>query len=688
MSKNKKSNNFINRELSWLDFNRRVLSLSTDQTIPLLERVNFLSITDTNLDEFISVRFSEVVNKVIGKLDKPDITGLSSESEYRLVNEEIVRFKHEQQKSFDCLKKDLDKNGIRFRTFKSLNAKEVKLVNRYYETEIFPVLTPISYDTTKDFPFISTRKKNLCVFLQDAVAGGVTVLSIIPLDNINRFVMFQSGDIVNILPIEELIYANLESMFVGKKVLNRGMFRILRDEDQRVSENADIYLVDRMKSTLLQRRYSTPLFMELTNTFTKEQIKLLQNVFEINKENLYIGNFLDFGRLKEISKEDAKLKYKKFSPQYPSELIGQKDIFSAINNGDILLHHPFDSYGTVVKFIEHASENDKVMAIKICLYRVSSQDSPIIDALCRAAETGKQVSVLLELKARYDEYNNIKLQDKLRASGCRVIFGLEDAKVHAKMCVVVKKSKKGLKLYSHVSTGNYNEVTANIYTDFSYFTKKEKIGLDLLNIFNSLSGFSEPLKKLTTVAVAPYNIRSTLEDKINNEIQNTKKGKPAFMIFKMNSLSDKSMINKIYEASEAGVQVRIICRGVCSMKPINKNITIQSVVGRFLEHSRVYFFCDGGNKSVYISSADLLKRNLNHRVELLIPIKDTECKEKIIHVVNMYMNDRKNSFFMNKQGKFSRIETGKKFNVHGYFIDRAEKQYTLRNIPKVSINRK
>lgn len=687
MSKNKKANKFINRELSWLDFNRRVLSLSVDESVPLLERVNFLSISESNLDEFISVRFSEVVNKVSGKLVKPDITGMGSESEYRLVNEDIISFKKEQQKSFECLKNDLHKHGIQFRTYKSLNARELKLVNRYYETDIFPVLTPISYDTTKDFPFLSTRKLNLCVFLQDVVAGGVTVLSIIPLDNIRRFIMFESGDIVNVLPIEELIYANLESLFVGKKVLNRGMLRILRDEDQRVSENADIYLVDRMKSTLLKRRYSTPLFMELTNTFTKEQIKLLQNVFEINKENLYISSFLDFGKLKEISKDDDKLKYNKFTPQYPSELIGQKDIFSAINNGDILLHHPFDSYGTVVKFIEHASENDKVMAIKICLYRVSSQDSPIINALCKAAESGKQVSVLLELKARYDEYNNIILQDKLRASGCRVIFGLEDAKVHAKMCVVVKKSKKGLKIYSHVSTGNYNEVTANIYTDFSYFTKKEKIGLDLLNIFNSLSGFSEPLKKLTTVSVAPYNIRSTLEHKIDNEIQNAKKGKPSFMIFKMNSLSDKHMINKIYEASEAGVQVRIICRGVCSIKPINKNITIQSVVGRFLEHSRVYFFCDGGNKSIYISSADLLKRNLSHRVELLIPIKDIDCKNKIIHVINMYIQDRKNSFFMNKYGLYSRLDD-RTFNVHGYFIDKAKQQYTLRNIPKVPINRK
>lgn len=678
---------YINRELSWIEFNKRVLFQAMRKDIPMLERLNFLGISTSNLDEFIMVRFSTVINRLLkrGKPEK-DISGLPAMQEYLSILKSIKEFRKLQDKCYEKIVDRMEKSGISFYKYKELSKQEKRYITNLFTRNIYPLLTPLNYDTTNEFPELNSKQLNIVVSLEDSDNGDNQVISFIPLDN-NIPRVYEIPSVKSkkkYITLEEIVYNFLDRIYYHKKIIDYGTIKLLREADVELNHDRDVYITDRMRNTLLSRKYSSPIFMDATDNLSKSMIKLLSRIFDLDKKHIFVtDSIIDYRVLQDVTTDKPENKYKRFTPQYPSELIGEHDMFSAIDNGDILLHHPYESYDPVVKFLEHAANNKDTVSIKQTLYRVSSIDSPIINALCTAAQNGKQVSVILELKARFDEERNISLIEKLKLSGCNLIYGDEELKTHCKFITVVKRTDIGLKIYSHMGTGNYNDKTARLYTDISYFTSNFKVGSDLITVFNMLSGFSEPTTKINKIYFSPYNLRKKLVDCIDNEIKNAKNGKTAIVTLKMNSLCDKKMIDKLYEASEKGVKVMIFCRGICSMKPINDNIKIRSIVGRFLEHSRIYYFHNGKNPDIYISSADLLTRNLDKRFELLIPIKHAETKHKLTQILSMYYKDTFNSFEMTKKGKYVKLTSDKETNIHDLFMNEAIENYKLKSIPKM-----
>ncbi|MFN4245862.1 MAG: polyphosphate kinase 1 [Brevinematia bacterium] len=682
---------YINRELSWIEFNKRVLHQTIRKGVPLLEKTKFLGITASNLDEFIMVRFASVLNKIMGENKELDISGLTPEEEYQKLLKEIISFKKIQQEVYGKLLYKLFKKDIIISKFNELSDKEKSYVERLFFKNIYPLLTPITIDTTKDFPLI--RSKQLCILvgLSDNVNQNLSVLSIIPIDNgLERLYKIETDeDEDKYILLEEIIFNFLDKLFMNKVVDYKGCFRILRQADIELERNEDVYIIDRMKQTLLKRELSEPIFMDVSSDIPKQFLKILTRMFNIEKPHIFKCDIVDLSFLAKGYIKKPVLEYEPFSPQYPEELISEHDMFTAIDNGDILLHHPYETFGPVVKFLEHSSEDKDVLAIKMTLYRVSSSESPIVNALCKAAQNGKQVSVLLEIKARFDEERNMSLIEKLKISGCKIIYGFDDLKTHCKFILVVRRNKKGnLKTYCHIGTGNYNDSTAKIYTDFSYFTDSNKIGEDLISIFNILSGFSEPREKINKIFYSPFNIRTRFYEMVDREIENASRGKEAYIFLKLNSLSDKGVIRKLYEASEKGVKVRILCRGICSMKPINKNIVIKSIIGRYLEHSRIYYFHNGGKEEVFISSADMLTRNLDRRLEIMVPITENDVREKLLNIVKRYWDDTFNCYKMNEDGTYYKVNKRVQFNCHEYFMKEAIENFKLRRVPKITMKNK
>lgn len=683
---------FINRELSWMEFNKRVLHQSIRKSIPLLERLKFLGITASNLDEFLMVRLSSVMNKMLLENDNVDISGLTAEEEYNALYKEIIKFKHMQEDCYIKLKKKLKKNNKNIVRYKNLSDKEKVHVERLFARSIFPLLTPISFDSTKDFPLIQSRQLCIIVGLEDKKNPYTNVVSIIPIDTgIERLYEIPSDDPEEskYILVEEIIYSQLHRLFVNKEIIYRGCMRIVREADIELDKDKDVHLIDRMRQTLMRRKNSAPVFMDVSGDMPKQFLKVLIKIFEIKKKHVYKANaIVDLSFLTSMPIRDSIYEYDTFDPQYPEELVGEHDMFTSIDNGDVLLHHPYESFDPVVKFLEHAADDKNVLAIRQTLYRVSSEDSPIVEALCRAARKGKQVNVLLEIKARFDEDRNISLVDKLRIAGCKIIYGMEELKTHCKFIIIVRRGKKGLKTYSHIGTGNYNDKTSKIYTDLSYFTSNSKIGEDLLTIFNILSGFSDPRDEINKIFYSPYNIRTKLYDLIDREIRHADKGRQAAITLKLNSLSDKGIIRRLYIASERGVQINIVCRGICSMKPINKNIRIRSLVGRYLEHSRIYHFLNNDSSEIYISSADLLSRNLDRRVEIMVPVSDDESVVKLYNILANYFNDSFNTYIMREDGHYELLEKKKEFNIHEFFMQEALTNSKFKGIPKVSLKTK
>lgn len=676
--------NYINRELSWLEFNKRCLyqTLRKDKDVPIIEKCNFLNITSSNIDEFISVRLSSIINRIKNNDKETDISGMTPYSEYKAVIEGIHNFKDLQNECYEKLVSKMEKKyDIEICKFKDLNKDEKSYIGKIFYRDIFPLLVPINYDTTKEFPELISRQSNIVVSMEDINNNNFQVISFITLDNsLDPIYKIPNMKKNKYILLEEIIYGYLNRIYYGKKIIDYGVIKIIREGDVELSHNEDTYITDRMRQTLINRRLSNPIFMDITSNVSKDLQKLLRKIFELDKNHIYENkNSINYNALTKIKIIDGK--YDHFEPQYPSELLGEHDMFTAIDNGDILLHSPYESYDPVIKLLEHAAYDKDVLSIKQTLYRVSSIDSPIINALCKAAENGKSVTVILEIKARFDEDRNLSMIDKLRLSGVKLIYGAERLKTHCKFIVIVRRSRKGLKMYSHLATGNYNDNTAKIYTDISYFTSNFKVGQDLCGIFNMLSGFSEPTNKINKLYFSPYNLRKKLISCINNEIKNAKNGKSAIITIKVNSISDKVMIDKLYEASKAGVKIIIFCRGICSIKPINDNIIIRSVVGRYLEHSRIFYFYNNKDAEIYISSADLLTRNLDKRFELLIPLKDDEVKEKAMKILSMYYKDTFNSFQMNKNGEYIKIDGDT--NIHQLFMEEAIDNYKLKSIPKM-----
>lgn len=681
-------NKYINRELSILEFNKRCLyqTLRRDRDVPIIEKCNFLNITSSNLDEFISVRLSTVINKIRSNVMDVELSGMNPYAEYKAIIEAIHNFKDIQNDCYERLVDKMEKKyNIEICKFKDLTKDEKSYIGKIFYKDIFPLLVPINYDTTKEFPELTSRELNIVVSMEDINNNNFQVISFIRLDNsLSPIYKLPDKKKNKYILLEDIIYGYLNKIYYGKKIIDYGTIKIVREGDVELSHNEDIYITDRMKQTLIKRRMSNAIFMDITSNVSKDLQKLLRKIFELDKNHIYENkNSINYNALCKIEIENGR--YEEFEPQYPSELLGEHDMFTAIDNNDLLLHNPYESYDPVIKFLEHAAYDKDVISIKQTLYRVSSIDSPIVNALCKAAENGKFVVVILEIKARFDEDRNLSMIDKLRMSGVRLIYGTEQLKTHCKFIVVVRKSKKGLKMYSHLATGNYNDKTAKLYTDISYFTSNFKIGQDLCSIFNMLSGFSEPTNKINKLYFSPYSLRKKLISCINNEIKNAKNGKSAIITIKVNSISDKIMIDKLYEAANAGVKVMIFCRGICSMKPINNNIIIRSIVGRYLEHSRIFYFYNNKNAEIYMSSADLLTRNLDKRFELLIPLKDDEVREKAMKILSMYYKDTFNSFQMTKSGEYIKVDGD--VNIHELFMNEAIDNYKLKSIPKmVKIN--
>lgn len=636
---------FINRELSWIDFNRRVLACALKKSNPMNERLNFLGITSSNLDEFISVRFASAnANKDTEPYDK--------------ILQKIKKFKTMQNNAFDVIVNDIKKKyHYEFTKPSKLNKKEKEKLRNVFTANIFPLLTPMDVHSN-DINIISGMTYISAVIKR----GNRECVTIIPLIS-DIDAIYQIGNKVLLLEDIILHYMN-DIIFMNQEVESTGVFRIIKDESVILSHDESRFIVDRMEDTLNMRNNSKPLFLELREDTNESMETILTSVFKIPSGHLYKKNkVIDYKVFSKNKLFDKDQSYESFVPFRYENYGNYYNIFDAIDNEDILLHHPYDSYDTVVKFLEHAAIDPNVRTIKQTLYRVSGIDSPIVNALCKAAENGKFVTVLVEIKARFDESNNIRLIDKLKRSGVNVILGDEFLKTHCKMCLVTRKDDKNkIRIYSHVATGNYNEKTARIYTDLSYFTSKQKTGLDLLQIFNILSGHAKPDESLEKVYYAPVNLRKQIEKCIDKEIEYAKKGKKAEIFIKVNSISDIKMVNKIYEAASAGVDINIICRGVCSLIP-RKNLKIKSIVGRFLEHSRIFYFKHSG---YYLSSADLLTRNLDRRVEILMSLKESNVIGQLKWIIAVLKQDKANSFIETEDGHW--VHAKGDFNSHEWMI--------------------
>lgn len=688
--KKSSTNIFINRELSWLEFNKRVMYLSISPSIPFMERLNFLGITSSNLDEFIMVRLASIYNRLMKGDMSPEISGLTPDIEYKLVFKEIIQMKEDMSIVYYDLLKKLEKKGICIKEYNNLGINKKKEADIIFDKHIYPLLTPLVYDTTKELPNIKSKELTMGVIIEDSDNSHLDVLSIISLSKIPRIFTIKDDDKDILLLSEDIIMNNINKIFINKKILSSGFFRLLRNSDIELSHTRDIYLIDRMKEILSGRNYSNPIMMEVSKDMDKKLSRMLRNIYELDKKMVYENkNPLDLSYLLKLPKYNRLNDeyYEKFTPQFPKELIGETDLFSAMDDRDFILHHPYESFDPVVKLIEHAAQDKNVQCIRQTLYRVSSEDSPIVEALCLAGRKGKDVTVLLEIKARFDESQNISLVDKLKNSGCKLVYGIEELKTHCKMISITKNTPKGMKLYSHVSTGNYNDKTANIYTDVSLFTSCYEIGIDLITLFNVLSGFSTPKHEIENIYYSPYNIRYKLSKLIDKE---KKKGSKGYICLKLNSLCDEDIITQLYEANDKGCRIDIICRGICSASVmrvdgrLRKNFNIKSIVGRYLEHSRIYKFGDSKyDCDIFISSADMITRNLDKRIELMIPITAKKTKKRLNKILERNLMDNVNSFIQGKNGLYFKYnDIDKEYDIFEKFINRAIKNYKFRSMPK------
>ena len=642
---------FINRELSWLAFNERVLFCANDKALPINERFKFLAITCSNLDEFIAVRFSQYRND--DKLRKEILESIK----YQMLV---------QKDCYDTLRSDAKKLGKDISSMSNLNKHERDIVRERYQQEIFPLLTPVYIGSSEDLPAMYNGQSMIALIVRNAQLENLILIPI------PKYLpkLYHVGK--KIVQVEDIVLYYINDLCVNKQVTQSGYFRINKDFSICLNHDGEDSILKRMSNTIDKRNASDAIFMTITPDMPKTLKTVLLSLFGVSKKNLFDKSFvMDYTRFMAPVFDDVARSYRPFEPAKFEIIGGTHNIYQTLKEQDILLQHPYDSYDTVINFIEQSALDPRVMAIKMTLYRVSSENSPIVDALCTAAKLGKEVTVLIEIKARFDESQNIALVDKLRHSGVRVVLGFEHLKTHCKMCVVARQEGRDIKIYSHIATGNYNEKTAKQYTDLSYLTSKTKIGTDLLNIFNILSGVSTPDDGLQRVFYAPLNLRKRLLKNIDREIQFAKKGKKAEIFLKLNSISDIEMVNKLYEAADKGVEIYIICRGICSIVP-RENIYIKSIVGRFLEHSRIYYFRNGGNDEYYISSADLLTRNLDRRIEILFLVKDASAIKKLKHMMKVFKEDRRNSFKMNEHGNYLKLPGD--FDCHQWFINKSSER--------------
>lgn len=658
------SENYLNRECTWIKFNERVLREALVPSNPLLEQLNFIAIAASNLDEFFMIRVAGVKHLIESGVKHIDIAGMTPQEQFEAIQQMVHAQVAQQYEYYRTIQDKLQGEGLHFIPVSDLDEDQRQWLESYFEREIYPVVTPMAVDSSHPFPFLSSLHLNLAVLLRKKQGDTSVKTAILPVPSpvISRIIEVpNTGSDKKFIFLEDVLGAFADRFFLGCDILETVPFRITRDADLDIDDDAEDLLVEVEKS-LKKRRKGAAVRLELGESSSRMIREFLRTELQLEEKDIYmIPGPLDckvFFTFTGIDGYDH-LRYAPAFPQPSSELaaIDAPDFWSAIAKRDVMVHHPYETFATVEHFIKLAATDPNVLAIKQTLYRVSSK-SPIIAALAEAAENGKQVTVLMEVKARFDEENNIFMARKLEQAGCHVIYGIMGLKTHSKITLVVRREEEGIRRYVHVATGNYNGKTARIYTDVGILTANTLIGVDASAFFNLLSGYSDP-PQWNKLAVAPLNLREKIYEKIEGETKQAKEGKKAVIVAKMNSLLDKDVIAKLYEASAAGVQIHLIVRGICVLRPglpgISENIKVHSVVGRFLEHSRLFYFYNGGREDVYISSADWMPRNLNERVELMIPVEFQPHKERIKGILNLYFNDNVKAYEMNSDGTYRYI---------------------------------
>ncbi len=668
---------YFNRELSWLSFNERVLAEAGNEHYPLLERLRFLSISGSNLDEFMMIRVAGLVGQVQRGIERQSIDGRSPSQQLAAIRERVHRLSLRQQQEWNRLRALLADAGIRVADEERVSDESYSWLREFFLEEILPVLTPQAIDPAHPFPFIANEGTGLLLTLtRNADQQAITEMILIP-STLPRFVRVPGKDAIYI-SISSLITRYADHLFPGFTIEGDGLFRVLRDSDIEIEEEAED-LVRTFRSAIQRRRRGKVIQLELDENFDPAAKQLLMEQLGIDDAVIVKAEgIIGIDGLAEIVEEDRPdLKFEPFTPRYPERIREHDgDCFSAIRAKDIVIHHPYESFEVVVDFIRQAAADPDVVAIKQTLYRAGSQ-SAVINALIAAAEAGKSVTAVVELKARFDEEQNLMWASQLERAGVQVIYGFLDWKTHAKVAMVVRREEEGFRTYCHFGTGNYHPVTARTYTDLSFFTARPKLGGDVARLFNFITGYVEPQMQL--LHVAPIDLREELYRCIDREIANAQAGLPAVIWAKCNQLSDKAMIDKLYSASRAGVHIQLIVRGICCLRPgvpgLSENIRVKSIIGRFLEHSRIYAFANGaqmpsGDATVYISSADMMDRNFDRRVETLIPIKKSTVHDQVLdQVLLANVLDTEQSWELGPDGEYSRVDPGDRpFNCHTYFM--------------------
>ena len=650
---------FYNRELSWLKFNLRVLKEAMGKETPLLERLKFIAISASNLDEFFMVRVAGLWSNFDSGVEKRDASGMSVHEQLVAISQAAHEQVRTQTKSLIALMAEMDAVKLHFRRVTDLSELGKDWLEEYYREVVFPVLTPMAVDASRPFPFLANKTLNLAVEL--IKADGEHSMGLIQVPSVlDRIVEVEPEGKRTFVFLEDIIASHCHDLFKGCHILDMVSFRVTRDSDLDLEEDDSVDLMKEVEESLRKRKRGAAVRLEIFKTNNNRIKKFLEENLDVTEMEVYEINgpldptcFFKFIGMKGM----WPWLYEPFVPQRPLELPDDSDLFAAIRENDILLHHPYESFDPVVKLVSDAADDPQVLAIKQTLYRVSG-NSPIVAALARAAENGKQVTVLVELKARVDEENNILWARRLEKAGCHVIYGLVGLKTHAKIILIVRKEDNGIRRYLHLGTGNYNDSTAKLYTDLGLMTANDEFGSDASAFFNLLSGYSEP-PVWNKLVMAPLGLREKIYALIDNEIAMVRAGREGHIIAKMNSLIDQPVIQKLYEASAAGVHIDLIVRGICGLRTgiegISDNITVRSIVGRQLEHSRIFWFANGGEEQLYLSSADWMPRNLNDRVELFFPVETEEHIHRIKALLDLYLRDNVGAHMMQSNGTYRRV---------------------------------
>ena len=696
---------YRNRELSWLSFNERVLSEARDKSIPLFERLKFLSITSSNLDEFHMIRVASLKDMVHAEYTKPDIAGMTPKEQLKAISEKTHEMVQVQYSTYNrSLLPALAHIGLNIiSTHEALTPEQAAYVDEYFEENIYPVLTPMAMDSSRPFPLIRNKTLNIGALIQKKDSGlsaktekkegkkednkkgkaelefaTVQVPSVLP-----RFITLpaKEGEGCNVILLEEIIERNIGKLFLSYDVVCAHPYRVMRNADLSIDEDDAADLLKEIQKQPKKRQWGEVIRLEVEEKIDKRLLKILKHEFDIGDEDIFfIPGPVDLTFLMKMYGLEGFEKYKtpKYTPAAVPALQNEDDIFTNIRKGDILLHHPYQSFDPVVQFVKQAAKDPDVLAIKQTLYRVSG-NSPIIAALAQAAENGKQVSVLVELKARFDEENNIVWAKMLEKAGCHVIYGLLGLKTHSKITLVVRREETGIRRYVHLGTGNYNDSTAKLYTDCGLLTCDARIGEDATAVFNMLSGYSEP-ESWNKLVVAPLWMRDRFLHLIAMEEANARKGQKAHIVAKMNSLCDRGIIAALYRAAAAGVKIDLIIRGICCLKVgipgISENITVRSIVGNFLEHARIFYFYSNGSEEVYMGSADWMPRNLDKRVEIVFPVEDEKIKKEVMHILEIQMEDNVKAHILQPDGSYEKIDKRGKTLIcsQDYFCEEATRK--------------